>query len=178
MSRSEQPLPQRTDSVTASLDHVIAAIRESTGANLFGLLLLLLGLFATFSILLPGTFLQSGTTKTANDVSPDGRYLLYREFSPATLGDLKVVPLTGDRQPRIYVATADDESNGDFSPDGRWVAYASDESGRKEIYAASFPDPARRFRGSDGRAPVSAAVERRGRQDDSVATHAESSHSA
>ncbi|MGH9366919.1 MAG: protein kinase domain-containing protein [Thermoanaerobaculia bacterium] len=92
------------------------------------------------------TFLESETTKTANDVSPDGRYLLYREFNPGTLGDLKVVPLTGDRQPRTFVGTADDETNGDFSPDGRWVAYASDESGRKEIYAASFPDAARRLR--------------------------------
>jgi Tol biopolymer transport system component len=91
-------------------------------------------------------FLESGSTKTANDISPDGRYLLYREFDPRTRGDLKVVPLNGDRQPRTYLATPDDESNGDFSPDGRWVAYASDESGRKEVYAASFPDPTRRFR--------------------------------
>ncbi len=91
-------------------------------------------------------FLESETTKTANDVSPDGRYLLYREFNPGTLGDLKVVALTGDRQPRTFVGTADDETNGDFSPDGGWVAYTSDESGRKEIYAASFPDAASRLR--------------------------------
>ncbi len=91
-------------------------------------------------------FLQSETTLAVNDVSPDGRYRLYREFNPRTLGDLKVVSLTGDRQPRPFVATADDETNGDFSPDGRWVAYVSDESGRKEVYAASFPDATRRLR--------------------------------
>ncbi|MEP6995344.1 MAG: protein kinase, partial [Acidobacteriota bacterium] len=91
-------------------------------------------------------FLESASTKTANDISPDGRYLLYREFNPGTRGDLKVVALTGDPQPRTYIATPDDESNGDFSPDGGWVAYVSDETGRKEVYAASFPDPARRFR--------------------------------
>ena len=91
-------------------------------------------------------FLESETTKTVNDISPDGRFLLYREFNPGTLGDLKVVALEGDRQPRTFVATADDETNGDFSPDGRWVAYTSDESGRMDVYAASFPDAARRVR--------------------------------
>jgi Tol biopolymer transport system component len=94
----------------------------------------------------PKPFLESETTKTPNDVSPDGRYLLYREFNPGSLGDLKFVPLDGDRQPRTFAATADDETNGDFSPDGRWVVYTSDASGRKEIYAASFPEPARRLR--------------------------------
>ena len=91
-------------------------------------------------------FLESETTKTANDISPDGESLLYREFNPGTLGDLKVVSLSGDRTPRPFIATADDETNGDFSPDGRWVAYVSDESGRKEVYVASFPDAARRIR--------------------------------
>ena len=91
-------------------------------------------------------FLESGSTKVANDVSPDGEYLLYREFEPATRGDLKVIPLHGDGQVRTYLASAADETNGDFSPDGRWVAYASDETGRREIYVASFPDPARRLR--------------------------------
>ena len=95
--------------------------------------------------------LDSKSTKTANDVSPDGRWLIYRDFNPGSRGDLKVVSLTGARQPRTFVATADDESNADFSPDGRWVAYASDESGRKEVYAASFPEPTRRLRvSSDG----------------------------
>ncbi len=91
-------------------------------------------------------FLESETTKTANDISPDGRWLLYREFNPGSLGDLKVASLTGDSQPRTFVGTADDETNGTFSPDGRWVAYTSDESGRKEVYAAPFPDAARRIR--------------------------------
>ena len=57
-----------------------------------------------------------------------------------------MVGLSGDRTPRTFIATPDDETNGDFSPDGRWVAYVSDESGRKEVYAASFPDATRRVR--------------------------------
>ena len=93
----------------------------------------------------PKPFLESDATRTANDVSPDGRYLLYREFNPGTLGDLKFVPLEGERKPRTFVGTGDDETNGDFSPDGRWVAYTSDASGRREVYVASFPDPVRRF---------------------------------
>src|SRR5262249_38120786 len=91
-------------------------------------------------------FLESEMTKTANDISPDGRWLLYREFSPATLGDLKVVALEGERKPRTLVGTVDDETNGTFSSDGRWIAYTSDESGRKEVSAASFPDAAQRLR--------------------------------
>jgi len=90
--------------------------------------------------------LESGTTKTPNDVSPDGRWLLFREFNAGTRGDLKVISLTGDREVRTFVATTDDETNGAFSPDGRWVAYTSDETGRKEVYAASFADPTRRLR--------------------------------
>ncbi len=91
-------------------------------------------------------FLESETTKAAKDVSPDGRFLLYREFNVGTLGDLKFAALEGDPAPKTFVGTADDETNGDFSPDGRWVAYVSDESGRQEVYVASFPEAARRQR--------------------------------
>ena len=91
-------------------------------------------------------FLESETVKAAKDVSPDGRFLLYREFNAGTLGDLKIASLEGDPAPRTFVGTADDETSGDFSPDGRWVAYVSDESGRPEVYVASFPDGARRLR--------------------------------
>ncbi len=89
---------------------------------------------------------ESASTKTPNDVSPDGQSLLFREFNPGTRGDLKVISLTGDHRIRTYVATTDDETNGAFSPDGSWVAYTSDETGRKEVYAAQFADPSRRLR--------------------------------
>ncbi len=91
-------------------------------------------------------FMESAAPKTPNDVSPDGRYLLFRELSAGTRGDLRYVSLTGDREPHTFIATADDETNGAFSPDGRWVAYCSDESSRLEVYVASFPDPVRRVR--------------------------------
>jgi dipeptidyl aminopeptidase/acylaminoacyl peptidase len=91
-------------------------------------------------------FLESGTPKAAKDISPDGRFLLYREFNVGTLGDLKVASLEGEPAPRTFVGTADDETNGDFAPDGRSVAYVSDESGRQEVYVASFPEATRRLR--------------------------------
>ncbi len=94
----------------------------------------------------PKLFLRSPSNAAPTDVSPDGRYLMYREFNPGTRGDLKFVSLTGERNPQTFIASVDDESNADFSPDGHWVAYSSDESGHLEIYVASFPAPTRRFR--------------------------------
>jgi Tol biopolymer transport system component len=86
-----------------------------------------------------------------NDVSPDGRFLLYREFSSVSRGDLKLLPLVGEPRPRDFIVTSFDEDQGSFSPDGRRVAYVSDESGRKEIFVAKFADPAQRRRvSSDG----------------------------
>ena len=51
-----------------------------------------------------------------------------------------VLPLTGDRRVQPLVQTPFNELNGDISPDGRWLAYQSDESGQREIYARPFPD--------------------------------------
>jgi Tol biopolymer transport system component len=90
--------------------------------------------------------LESALSKWPHDLSPDGRLLLYREFSPSTRGDLKILPLVGERRPYTYLASQFDEDAAVFSPDGRWVAYVSDDSGRKEVYVASFPEPSRRHR--------------------------------
>ena len=101
----------------------------------------------------PGTdrpLLQSQWPKFPNDFSPDGQFLLYREFHSETRGDLKFLPLAGDRQPRTFIATPYDEGSGVFSTDGRWVAYTSDESGRNEVHVAAFPDASRRYRVSSG----------------------------
>ena len=55
--------------------------------------------------------------------------------------DLWVLPLTGDRKPVQFTQTPFGELAGRFSPDGRWIAYQSDETGRFEVYVQSFPDP-------------------------------------
>jgi hypothetical protein len=74
-------------------------------------------------------------------LSRDGRYLSYFTGNAAspTGNDIWVLPLTGDRKPIPFMQTQFNERYGRFSPDGRWIAYASGESGRDEVYVASFP---------------------------------------
>jgi simple sugar transport system permease protein len=104
MSRSGQPLPQRSDSVTASLDRLIAAVRESTGTNLVGLLLLLLGLFATFSILLPGTFLQTGTMQSMMFQLPELGLLSLAMAIPLVSGGLNLAIIATANQAALLMA--------------------------------------------------------------------------
>ncbi|HYM13462.1 MAG TPA: protein kinase, partial [Bryobacterales bacterium] len=78
--------------------------------------------------------LKSSNNKLPMDWSRDGRYLLYREEDPKTKQDLWILPLEGGGKPFPFLRTASVESFGQFSPDGRWIAYASDESGKQEIY--------------------------------------------
>jgi dipeptidyl aminopeptidase/acylaminoacyl peptidase len=87
------------------------------------------------------------------DWSPDGNFLLY-----STWGDnrsLWMLPLQGDRTPRAFLDTQFNESAGVFSPDGRWVAYESDESGRTNVYVRPFPSGSESFQISrdGGRSP-------------------------
>jgi Tol biopolymer transport system component len=78
---------------------------------------------------------------SAADWSPDGRFLLYVVIeSPTTLTDLWVLPSDG-RKPSPFVQSRFIEQDGRFSPDGRWVAYTSDQSGPMEVYVRAFsPD--------------------------------------
>jgi hypothetical protein len=74
------------------------------------------------------------------DWSPDGRFISFIQGS-----DLWAQPLTGDRTPILIAATKGNDRRGRFSPDGRWVAYESDFSGRFEIYVQRFPPTAERI---------------------------------
>jgi Tol biopolymer transport system component len=69
----------------------------------------------------------------------DGELLLYETEVPKSRFDLWVLPLTGDRKPYPFLQTEFNETHSQFSPDGRFVAYVSDESGRAEVYVQSFP---------------------------------------
>ncbi|MGE5278240.1 MAG: protein kinase domain-containing protein [Acidobacteriota bacterium] len=80
--------------------------------------------------------------------SADDRYLLYQKRK-SERDDLWLLPLTGDRTPRPFVATPALEQMGQFSPDGRYVAYMSDESGRFEIYVAAFSGSGSRWQVSE-----------------------------
>ncbi|MCI0403389.1 MAG: hypothetical protein L0212_07690, partial [Acidobacteria bacterium] len=80
----------------------------------------------------------------AFEVSPDGRKLLFARDNVMRKGtgwDLLLLPLQGEPKPVPFVETPFDELQPTFSPDGRWVAYASNETGRFEIYLQSYPTP-------------------------------------
>jgi serine/threonine protein kinase/Tol biopolymer transport system component len=84
--------------------------------------------------------LQGAGPRIVCDWSPDGRYILYKQFDDQTgTMDLWAVPLEGDRAPIAVARTPFDDRDGQFSPDGKWVAYDSDESGRPAIYVQPFP---------------------------------------
>jgi Tol biopolymer transport system component len=81
---------------------------------------------------------ESAQDKSVSDWSHDGRFLLYHSYDPQTSWDLWVLPIEGDRKPFVFLKTNFDERRAMFSPDGRWVAYMSNESGRYEVYMRPF----------------------------------------
>ncbi len=84
--------------------------------------------------------LKSDLLSVPKSWSPDGRYLIYAQVNPATgSADLFALPVAGDRRPLVLADTPANEDQGQFSPDGRWVAYTSNESGLSEIYVIPFP---------------------------------------
>ena len=75
------------------------------------------------------------------DISFDGRFLVFQAADPKLGLDLWALPLEGDRKPFELVRTEFNEGLAVFSPDGKWVAYQSDKTGRPEIYVRPFPGP-------------------------------------
>src|ERR1017187_3963458 len=81
-------------------------------------------------------------SKVATSWSSDGRYIAYSEADPKTKLDLWVLPMDGppeNRKPVAFLKTEFNETEGQFSPDGHWMAYTSDESGVREVYVRPFP---------------------------------------
>jgi len=76
--------------------------------------------------------------------SPDGQTLAFIEINPVTGYDLWLLPLN-ERKPRPFLQTPFNESAARFSPDGHWLAYVSNESGRYEIYVQPYPGPGRKL---------------------------------
>jgi Tol biopolymer transport system component len=78
--------------------------------------------------------------------TPDGRFIIFRTFGKAVYA----MPLSGERTPRLLVDTPYTEDEVHVSPDGRWVTFNADESGRWEVYVAAFPSFASKRQISSG----------------------------
>jgi serine/threonine protein kinase/Tol biopolymer transport system component len=79
--------------------------------------------------------------KFAHSWSRDGRYIAFQSRGKKTGWDIWILPTFGDRKPTLFLQTSFNELRPAFSPDGRWIAYQSNESGRGEIYVQAFPGP-------------------------------------
>jgi len=88
------------------------------------------------------------------DVSPDGKFLVFSERPGGTF-DLLALQLRGDGTPKPLIQGPFDQFNARISPDGRYLAYESNESGKSEVYVTTFPEVGERVRVSvaGGRSP-------------------------
>jgi serine/threonine-protein kinase len=118
--------------------HVIFASSREGVANLYGQAANNTGTIERLT--------RSSNVQAPMSISPDGTRLIVRETVPTTGVDLKVLrmdpstpPGTPSRQTESLVQTTFAEENGELSPDGRWLAYQSNESGRNEISVRPFP---------------------------------------
>jgi serine/threonine-protein kinase len=83
--------------------------------------------------------LLEGEERYPTSVSQDGRLLAFYEVRPQTRRDLWVFPLDGKEKPQPFFGTPFEDSAPIFSPDGHWIAYASNKSGQSEIYVRPYP---------------------------------------
>jgi Tol biopolymer transport system component len=101
------------------------------------------GKYNLYQKLVSGVKDEEVLLKTSDDTFPtswsrDGRFLLYEAMPSKTKFDIRVLPMVGDKNPVAFHLTEFSEAEAIFSPDGHWVAYASNESGRPEVYVRSF----------------------------------------
>jgi len=74
--------------------------------------------------------------------SPDGQFLVFTQSVPRNRADIWLLPVAGDRKPVPFARERFLQAAGPVSPDGRWIAYASDETGTRQLYVRSFPSGA------------------------------------
>jgi eukaryotic-like serine/threonine-protein kinase len=97
------------------------------------------------------TMLLEGTNqlKYPNDWSPDGKLLAYQQADQGIFG-IWMLPVTGERKPYPFLQSTFTMRGAVFSPDGKWLAYCSNESGDVKVYVASFPGPGGKWQISPG----------------------------
>jgi Tol biopolymer transport system component/tRNA A-37 threonylcarbamoyl transferase component Bud32 len=97
---------------------------------------------------------ESDALKSPTDWSRDDRYIAFTslDLKGKTGRDIWILPLFGDRKPFPFLQTQFDETGAMFSPDGRWLAYTSNESGKSEVYIAPFTGGPTGVHGPDPRA--------------------------
>jgi serine/threonine-protein kinase len=91
---------------------------------------------------------ESNNPQRPNSWHPNGKFLAFTETNPQTGLDVMILPMEGSQvggwkpgKPFAFLNSASNEGRPIFSPDGRWLAYWSDESGRSEVYVRPFPGP-------------------------------------
>jgi serine/threonine-protein kinase len=92
--------------------------------------------------------LTSDYDKSPNSISPDGKVLAYSENNPDTGQDIWLLPLEDEKELTLFLGTPFNETYAAFSPNGRWLAYRSNESGQNQVYVRPYPR-------SEGKWPVS-----------------------
>jgi Tol biopolymer transport system component len=100
---------------------------------------------------------ESTQRQQPNSWHSSGKFLAFEQENTQTGGDVMILPLVDDDgtgrmpgQPFVFLNGASAEADPAFSPDGRWLAYTSDESGRREVYVRPFPGPGGQWQISNG----------------------------
>jgi Tol biopolymer transport system component len=89
----------------------------------------------------PVTLIEEGVAPSPTSVSPDGKVVIGVRAATANTTGVWVLPLAGDAKPQPFLDERFRRLDLQFSPDGRWVAYESNEGGRPEIYVVPYPGP-------------------------------------
>ena len=144
-----QPLTAPTPSQLTFLSGRVRGMRWSPDGTSLAFSHNKLGVASLFRISPEGgkeeLVLKGGINNALEDWSRDGKFLAYTESGESTASDIFLLPLEGERKPVPYLQTPANEIQARFSPDGRWMAYTSNESGQPRVYVQDIPATGRKY---------------------------------